>query len=93
MRLFNYLISWVRVIVEDWSFGQCCRDAQSTEKSVFYGFVSLVSLRGEKRFMDESTDYFRNPLNHGTKYCKMFTILADSFPSVLDEHERGTLHA
>ena len=31
-----------------------------------------------------------NPLKQGTKCCKMFTILVDSFPSVLDEHERGT---
>ena len=34
------------------------RDAQSTEKSVFYGFLSLVSVYGKKRFMDESTDFF-----------------------------------
>ena len=35
--------------------------------------------------------FFMNPLKQVTKCCKMFTILADSFPSVLDEHERGTL--
>ena len=42
--------------------------------------------------MGESTDFFLNPLKQVTKCCKMFTILADSFPSVLDYHERGTLH-
>ena len=42
--------------------------------------------------MGESTDFFLNPLKQVTKCCKMFTILADSFPSVLDDHERGTLH-
>ena len=43
--------------------------------------------------MGESTDFFLNPLKQVTKCYKMFTILADSFPSVLDYHERGTLHA
>ena len=36
--------------------------------------------------------FFLNPLKQVTKCCKMFTILADSFPSVLDDHEMGTLH-
>ena len=36
--------------------------------------------------------FFLNPLKQVTKCCKMFTILADSFPSVLDDHERGTLY-
>ena len=35
--------------------------------------------------------FFLNPLKQVTKCCKMFTILADGFPSV-DDHERGTLH-
>ena len=35
------------------------RDAQSTEKSVFYGFLSLVSVYGQFfLFMAESTDFF-----------------------------------
>ena len=36
--------------------------------------------------------FFLNPLKQVTKCCKMFTILADTFPSVLDDHERGTLY-
>ena len=36
--------------------------------------------------------FFLNPLKQVTKCCKMFTILADIFPSVLDDHERGTLY-
>ena len=35
-----------------------CWDAQSTEKSVFYGFLSLVSVYGHIFFMAESTDFF-----------------------------------
>ena len=31
---------------------------QITEKSVFYGFLWLVSVYGKKRFMVESTDFF-----------------------------------
>ena len=36
--------------------------------------------------------FFLNPLKQVTKCCKMFTILADTFHSVLDDHERGTLY-
>ena len=50
---------------------------QSTDKQMMYGRIY---------------GFFLNPLKQVTKCCKMFTILADSFPSVLDDHERGTLH-
>ena len=49
---------------------------QSTDKQMIYGRIY---------------GFFLNPLKQVTKCCKMFTILADSFPSV-DDHERGTLH-
>ena len=52
---------------------------QSTDKQMIYGRIY---------------GFFLNPLKQVTKCCQMFTILADSFPSVLDDHERGrpTLH-
>ena len=50
---------------------------QSTDKQMIYGRIY---------------GFFLNPLKQVTKCCKMFTMLADSFPSVLDDHERGTLH-
>ena len=53
----------------------CYHLFQSTDKQMIYGRIYGV---------------FLNPRKQVTKCCKMFTILADSFPSVLDEHERGT---
>ena len=55
----------------------CYHLFQSTDKQMIYGRIY---------------GFFLNPLKQVTKCCKMFTILADSFPSVLDDHERGTLH-
>ena len=50
---------------------------QSTDKQMIYGRIY---------------GFFLNPLKQVTKCCKMFTMLADSFPSVLDDHGRCTLH-
>ena len=50
---------------------------QSTEKQMIYWRIY---------------GFFLNPLKQVTKCCNIFTILADTFPSVLDDHERGTLY-
>ena len=50
----------------------CYQLFQSTDKQMIYGRIY---------------GFFLNPLKQVTKCCKIFTILADSFPSVLDDHE------